>query len=32
MDKGTEVRHLTNGIKTDVLNVIKANILSLPVL
>ena len=32
MGEGTKVRHLTNGIKTDVLNVIKANILVSPVL
>ena len=32
MEKGTKVRQLTNGIKTDVLNAIKANILASPVI
>ena len=32
MDNGTKVHHLTTGIKTDCLNVIKSNILASPAL
>ena len=32
MDEDNKVQHLTNGIKTDAMNVIKANILASPLL